>query len=80
MPTLKSLFYNKEYNPLIGSVRFKIPGIKNDFMFCAEKAGVISEKAIWILFHENYGYMSETIPGLLWEVFNYWKHDRSLMY
>ncbi len=45
-----------------------------------EKAGVISEKAIWILYlHGCYMYGHETLWGLFKLLITEWKHDKHLV-
>jgi len=44
-----------------------------------EKAGVISEKAIWICFHGCYMYTGDTLYLLIRNMMKYWNNDQMLI-
>lgn len=44
-----------------------------------EKAGVISEKPVWVAIHDAYLYTNDTIIGLIWVLITEWKNDRHLV-
>lgn len=44
-----------------------------------EKAGIISEKPIWICYHSTYMYVGDSLIGLLWEMATKWNNDHNLV-
>lgn len=44
-----------------------------------EKAGVISQKPLWVMLDGPWLYLSESIHGLIWEVITGWRKDRNLV-
>lgn len=50
------------------------------FFFCTEKAGTISEKALYICFHDSgHMYCGETIKDFLRELIFEWNNDKHLI-
>lgn len=44
-----------------------------------EKAGVISDTAVWICFHDCYMYSGDTFWQLLKDMCQWWNHDCRLI-
>lgn len=44
-----------------------------------EKAGVISNKPIWVCLESCYMYEHEWFIGLIWRVITQWRSDRNLV-
>ena len=60
-------------------VRISREFIRMRFKLYREKAGVISERKIWVLIDSHgYLYCQESIFRLIKEIITEWKHDRHL--
>jgi len=44
-----------------------------------EKAGVISEKPVWVCFHHEFMYTSRTIIGLIFQIITEWKNEKHMV-
>jgi len=50
-----------------------------NFIFVREKAGVISQNKIWVLYLHGYLYCNESLFKLIWEFITEYEHDRHLV-
>lgn len=43
-----------------------------------EKPGVISPGTCWVIFHDVYMYIGDSLPHVIWIMLTEWKDDRHL--
>lgn len=49
------------------------------FIIFKEKAGVLADTPLWVIFHHTHMYSHKTLFGVLWLFLSQYKHDKHLI-